>query len=88
MNATRTVEIFSAGCPVCADAIEQVRALACASCAVTVHDVHDPAVAARAAALGLRSLPAVVVDGVLAGCCAGRGVDPDVLRRLGVGVPR
>ncbi len=88
MTTTRKVEIYSAGCPVCGETIAQVRALACPSCEVTVVDMHDPAVAERAAALGIRSLPAVAVDGRLADCCAGRGVDLDVLRRLGVGVPR
>jgi predicted DsbA family dithiol-disulfide isomerase len=37
--------------------------------------------AARAKQLGIRSVPAVVVDGTVAGCCAGRGPDAGVLRQ-------
>lgn len=35
--------------------------------------------------LGVKSIPAVAVDGVLASCCAGRGVDEDTLLAAGVG---
>ncbi len=88
MGKKRSVEIFSAGCPVCETTVAQVRDLACTSCDVVVLDMHEPAVAERAAALGIQRLPAVTVDGILAGCCAGGGVDTDDLRAIGVGVPR
>ena len=64
-----------------------VRRLACPSCEVAVLDMKDPAVAARAKALGVRSVPAVAVDGQLAGCCAGRGPDEAALRAAGLGRP-
>jgi hypothetical protein len=83
----RTVEVFSAGCSVCREAVARVRALACPSCDVRVLDMHDPAVAERARALGVRSLPAVAVDGNHAPCCAGRGVDEAALRAAGLGTP-
>lgn len=85
MADQRQIEIFSAGCPTCNDAISLVRKLACPSCSVTVLDMHDPEVAERAAGLGIRSVPAVLVDGKLAECCAGRGPDKDALRAAGVG---
>jgi hypothetical protein len=44
-------------------------------------------VAERAKGLGIRSVPAVVIEGKLAGCCAGRGVDVAVLRAAGLGRP-
>jgi len=47
--------------------------------------MSDSQAAARASALGIRSLPAIVVDGRLADCCATRGVDLEVLRGLGLG---
>ena len=87
MTKKRSIEVFSAGCPACQDAIDLVRQLACASCEVTVLDMNDPEVAARARTLGIHRLPAVVVDGVLADCCQGQGVDADRLRALGVGQP-
>lgn len=85
MAAKRKIEIFSAGCGVCDDVVAQVKQAACDSCEVSVHPMGDAAVAQRAKALGIRSLPAVVIDGKLAGCCAERGVDLEVLRDLGLG---
>jgi glutaredoxin 3 len=83
--ATRKIEIFSAGCSVCQEAVEQVKGAACPSCEVVVLSMTDTRVAARAKALGIASLPAVVIDGKLASCCSGRGVDLDVLRAAGLG---
>ena len=48
---------------------------------------NDPQVATRATELGVSSVPAVAVDGVLAGCCAGRGPDEATLREVGLGQP-
>lgn len=85
MTAKRKVEVFSAGCPVCADVETLVNSLACPSCEVDVLDMRDLAVAQRAKALGVRSLPAVAINGKLAGCCTGRGVDEASLRAAGLG---
>lgn len=87
MNQQRRIEIFSAGCPVCEDTIDMVNRLACPSCEILVLDMNDKDVAARAAALGIRSVPAVAIDGKLADCCANRGVDEGVLRVAGLGQP-
>ncbi len=87
MNAKRKVEVFSAGCPVCDDVIALVQRLACPSCGVEVHNMNDIKVVKRAKALGVRSLPAVAIDGKLAGCCTGRGVDEQALRAAGLGQP-
>ena len=85
MSEKRKVEVFSAGCPVCDEAVAEVRRLACSSCDVTVLDMKDAEVAERAKALGIRSVPAVAIDGKLAECCAGRGLDEAVLRAAGLG---
>jgi glutaredoxin 3 len=87
MATKRTVEIFSAGCPVCEETVTIVNQAACPSCDVTVLDMHNPEVARRAKSLGLRSLPAVVINGRLADCCTGRGVDEATLRAAGLGQP-
>ncbi|MDQ3831567.1 MAG: thioredoxin family protein [Candidatus Tectomicrobia bacterium] len=87
MNAKRTVEIFSAGCPACEDTIELVNRVACPSCEVTVLDMKQPDVASRARRLGIRSVPAVVINGELADCCTGRGPDEQTLRAAGLGQP-
>lgn len=86
-DARRTIEIFSAGCAVCDDVVAQVKAAACPSCDVQVLDMKAPAVRKRAADLGIRSVPAVAVDGRLAACCTGRSVDLDVVRAAGLGRP-
>lgn len=85
--ATRTIEVFSAGCATCTETIEMVQRAACPSCDVTVLNMRDPAVAQRAKNLGIRSVPAVVIDGKLADCCAGRGPDETTLRSAGLGQP-
>ncbi len=87
MTSKRHIEIFSAGCPVCEEAIQAVNELVCSSCEVDVLDLNDPAVAARAASFSIRSIPAVVIDGKLADCCAGLGVSSETLRAAGVGIP-
>jgi glutaredoxin len=87
MSAQRTIEIFSAGCPACEETVELVNRVACSSCVVTVLDMRDPEVARRAKSLGIRSVPAVVIDGTLAACCAGRGPDEQTLRAAGLGQP-
>ena len=87
MNAKRTIEIFSAGCPACEDTIELVNRVACPSCDVTVLDMKDPEIARRAKSIGIRSVPAVVINGKIADCCAGRGPDEQTLRAAGLGQP-
>ena len=87
MATTRTIEIFSAGCVACEETVTLVREVACPSCDVTVLDMHSPEVARRAKSLGIRTLPAVVINGTLAACCAGRGVDEATLRAAGLGQP-
>ena len=74
------IEIFSEGCATCKDTIEKVRNLAGPEDEVHVHDMLQHDVASRATQHGIRSVPAVVIDGKLAGCCAGRGADKHVAR--------
>ena len=87
MSTKRKIEIFSAGCTVCEETIQVVNRVACPSCEVSVLDMKDKAVAARARQLGIRPVPAVVIDGKLADCCTGRGPEEGTLRRAGLGQP-
>ena len=61
--------------------------LLASSCELDVLDMHNPAVAAKAKSYGVRTVPAVAVDGRLAACCAGSGPNEALLRAAGVGVP-
>ena len=84
MANKRKVEIFSADCPLCREAIETVKQNACSSCDVIVLDMKDNEVAQRAKSLGIRSVPSVVINGKLA--CMG-GIDLPALREAGLGSP-
>ena len=87
MATTRKIEVFSAGCAVCDDTIALINRIACPSCEVEILDMHQTEVAKKAKRYGIRSVPAVVVDGKLADCCAGRGPDETALRAAGIGTP-
>lgn len=85
MAAKRSVEVFSAGCPACEETIQLVNKLLCPSCEISVLDMKDSSVQSRAKKLGIRSVPSVVIDGKLTGCCAGRGPDESTLKAAGLG---
>ena len=87
MSTTRKIEVFSAGCPLCIEAEKTVQELSCPSCDVTVLNMNEPETMARASQLGVRSIPAVAIDGKLANCCQGNGIDEKVLQDAGLGKP-
>ena len=80
MSTKKKIEVFSAGCATCKETIELVRRLAGSSHEVLVHDMNNSETASKAKNLGIRSVPAVVIDGKLASCCVGRGPEEHVLR--------
>lgn len=85
--ATRKIEIFSAGCPVCEETIQMIKRNSCPSCEVTVLDMKNESVIEKAKGFGIRSVPAVVIEGKLADCCSGRGPDETTLKYMGLGQP-
>lgn len=87
MAQTRKIEIFSAGCAVCDATVQMIQDMACPSCDISVLDMKDATVAARANQVGIKSVPAVLIDGQLADCCTGRGPDEASLRSAGIGQP-
>ena len=84
MQQKRHIEVFSAGCPDCQEGIQLVNRLAGSTHQVEVHDMHRSEVASRAANFGIRSVPAILIDGQLPSCCAGRGPDEATLRAAGL----
>jgi hypothetical protein len=86
MSTKRKIEIFSAGCAACEETVKLVNQLACPSCEVSVLDMKKPDVAQRAKTLGVKSVPAVAINGKLADCCAGGGVNAESLKAAGLGV--
>ncbi len=78
--AAKKIEVFSAGCHACTEAVDMVRRVAGREHQVEVLDMMRADVATRAKRLGIHSVPSVVIDGRLADCCAGRGPDEGVVR--------
>lgn len=81
----KRIEVFSAQCPCCEDALNVVRDLAAPSDQVTVIDMNDPTGYRRAKELGVARVPAIAIDGRLASCCSGSGIDAGALREMGIG---
>ena len=79
MAQRRKIEIFSAGCPCCSEAVELVEFLAGTEHDIEIRDMRDPAVAAAASGYGIHRLPAIVIDGCLADCYAARDLDEATL---------
>jgi len=87
MSIKQKIEVFSSGCPVCNEAADLVKRLACDECEISVLDMHDAQVANRAKGLGVQSIPAIVLDGKLATCCAEGGINEPSLRAAGLLCP-
>jgi glutaredoxin 3 len=81
--APKKIEVFSAGCPLCHQAIDLVRRQAGSSCEIIVHNMTDARGFGRATALGVRAVPAVAIDGKLVS--SSRGIDIQILRDAGLG---
>lgn len=93
--ANRQVEVFTAGCPVCEPTVQLVKEVACPDCEVTVHELRGetsaftgrsgPTAADKAAQYGIKTVPAVVVNGQLASCCQTSGPSREELAAAGIG---
>lgn len=91
MADKRSIEVFTAGCFLCEEALATVRELACPSCEIEVYDLTQGCATGeckeKAKNYGVTSVPAVVVDGKLAECCARGPVSREALTAAGVGRP-
>jgi glutaredoxin 3 len=76
------IEVFSAGCPLCLQAIDMVRREAGSSSEIIIRNMTDARDFGRATALGVRSVPAVAIDGKLVS--SGGGVNIQTLRDAGL----
>ena len=86
----RIVEVFTAGCPLCDEAVKLVRELACSNCEVQVYDLREGCATnecrEKANQYGINRVPAIVVDGKLAECCSHQQpVSREVLIAAGIG---
>ncbi len=85
----RQIEVFTAGCSVCSPVVDMVKAMACSSCEVIVYNLAEPCESKvcidKAKTYGIKSLPAVAVNGKLLSCCLNKGVSEEELRNVGIG---
>jgi len=86
---TRSVEIFTAGCPVCEDVVNLVNAMACPRCEVQVYDLREGCAThecrEKATRYGITAVPAVAVNGVVLECCKRGAIDAAALQAAGIG---
>lgn len=82
--STRRVEIFSAGCPACARTVDELREAIDPRHQVVIRDMHEQETAGEAETLGIRTVPAVVVDGSLLACCRNTGPTFEELQAAGL----
>lgn len=67
--AKRKVEVFTAGCPVCTDLVDLVKATACPDCEVTIYNLNQGQSVEEAKRYGVTAVPSVVVEGKLLERC-------------------
>lgn len=69
------IDVYTAGCPLCEDAVGIARTTAGDTHEVVVHDLRtDESALSRAREAGVASVPAVSVDGQVLACCRSGGV--------------
>lgn len=66
MSAKRRIEIFTAGCPLCAETVNAVKeAVSSCGCEVIEHNITGQ-ITPEALQYGVRAVPTVVIDGQIA----------------------
>lgn len=89
MVTKRRVEVFTAGCPLCQEAVKMVNELACPSCEVVVYDLvkqcESKECLTKVEKYGISRVPTIVVDGKIAECCAGSRPSITALKAAGIG---
>lgn len=85
----RKVEVFTAGCPICHDAVQLVKSLICPSCDLRIYDLREGCATNecrdKARRYGITAVPAVAVNGVLLDCCRRAPITAELLRTAGIG---
>jgi hypothetical protein len=73
MIMKRSVEVFTAGCPLCDPVVQMVKDTSSDNCEVTVYDLvaqcDDKICLDKVEQYGIKNVPAVAVDGRLLDCC-------------------
>ena len=65
----RLIEVFTAGCYVCENAVKKIKTLACPNCDVKVYDLNKKCdtneCETKAKQYGINSVPAIAINGKL-----------------------
>lgn len=89
MSNKRRVEVFTAGCYVCNDVVNQIQSLSCENCEVVVYDLNQKCdtneCEDKAKQYGIQSVPAIAIDGAIVNCCTNTDVDLVALKQAGLG---
>jgi len=84
----RTVEIFTAGCPVCDPVVQLVKETACDNCEITIYDLvkqcEEKTCTDKMRQYGINRVPSIVVNGKLLDCCD-RAITKQDLTNAGIG---
>jgi len=84
----RTVEVFTAGCPVCDPIVKLVKETACDNCDITIYDLvkqcEEKVCIDKVKSYGIKSVPSIVVNGKLLDCCS-TGITKADLENAGIG---
>ncbi len=84
----RTLEIFTAGCPVYDPVVKLVKETSCDSCEVIIYDLvkqcEEKTCTDKMVAYGINRVPSVVVNGELLQCCD-RAITKQDLFDAGIG---
>lgn len=85
----RLIEVFTGGCYICENAVKEIKALACSNCEVKVYGLSKGCdtneCKEKAEQYGIKSVPAVAINGKLVDCCKNKGIDLEVLKSAGLG---
>ncbi|TDT63598.1 glutaredoxin [Fonticella tunisiensis] len=89
MANKRLIEVFTAGCYICENTVKEIKALACPNCEVIVYNLNKKCETNecenKAKQYGIKSVPAVAINGKLIDCYNNRGIDFEALKRAGLG---
>ena len=84
----RTVEIFTAGCPVCDPVVQLVKETSCDNCEITIYDLvkqcEEKTCTDKMRAYGINRVPSIVANGKLLDCCD-RAITKQDLTNAGIG---
>ena len=84
MSEKRKVEVFTAGCPVCENMVNE---LACPHCEITIYNLNNNEGVEQAKAYGVTAVPSITLNGQLLESCKRGPITKKELQAAGIGKP-